>query len=340
MLAAALAIGSLTLVHAAADTTSEKYWPQWRGPHATGVSKTADPPVEWSETKNIRWKVEIPGRGSGTPVVWGDKVFVLSAVPVGVEPAAAHAAARRQPARASRTSSSIMALDRKTGKVALGEDRARARRRMKGAHQQFGHLRLLVRVHRRRARLRLLRLVRALRLRHERQAALGEGPRRQEDAQRVRRGADARAPRQPDRRPVGSPGPVVHHRARQADRQGAVADGPAGDRQLGHAAGRRARRRRAGDRGRDEQGHQLRPRDRQDRVGGSGADDEPDPVVGATRMASSIAMSADSAATGCTRSASPTRRGTSARPAPIMVARRTTRRTCRHRSSTTASSTS
>ena len=45
---------------------------------------TANPPLEWSETKNVRWKVEIPGRGSSSPVVWGDRVFVLTAVPVGV----------------------------------------------------------------------------------------------------------------------------------------------------------------------------------------------------------------------------------------------------------------
>ena len=113
---AALAITSLALVHAAPDTTADQYWPQWRGPYATGVSKTADPPLEWSETKNIRWKVEIPGRGSGTPVIWGDKVFVLSAVPVGIETAAAHA-----PLGGSRTRVPhkfvVMALDRKTGKV-------------------------------------------------------------------------------------------------------------------------------------------------------------------------------------------------------------------------------
>ena len=59
----ALAIAMITGGAMTADTTSEKYWPQWRGPHATGVSKTADPPVEWSETKNIRWKAEIPCSG-------------------------------------------------------------------------------------------------------------------------------------------------------------------------------------------------------------------------------------------------------------------------------------
>src|SRR5436190_9551964 len=115
-LLAAAAIASLTLAHAAADTTSEKYWPQWRGPYATGVSKTADPPVEWSETKNIRWKVEIPGRGSGTPVIWDNKVFVLSAIPVGIAGAEAHAPQGASRARVPHKFV-VMALDRKTGKT-------------------------------------------------------------------------------------------------------------------------------------------------------------------------------------------------------------------------------
>lgn len=58
-------------------------WPQWRGPLGTGDAPDADPPAAWSESHNIRWKVEIPGRGSATPIVWRDRVFVLTAVPVG-----------------------------------------------------------------------------------------------------------------------------------------------------------------------------------------------------------------------------------------------------------------
>ena len=60
----------------------EHYWPQWRGPNFDGVAPSANPPIEWSETKNIAWKVEIPGNGFGTPVVWEDNIFILSAVPV------------------------------------------------------------------------------------------------------------------------------------------------------------------------------------------------------------------------------------------------------------------
>ena len=62
----------------------------WRGPLATGVAPNADPPVEWSETKNIKWKVEIPGRGSSSPVIWGDRIFLLTAIPAGVAGEEAH----------------------------------------------------------------------------------------------------------------------------------------------------------------------------------------------------------------------------------------------------------
>jgi len=64
--------------NSAADGT---HWPQWRGPLATGGAPSGNPPVEWSESKNVKWKVEVPGKGSATPVIWGDKIFVLSAVP-------------------------------------------------------------------------------------------------------------------------------------------------------------------------------------------------------------------------------------------------------------------
>ena len=37
-----------------------KYWPQWRGPFMTGVSPNGNPPLEWSETKNIKWKIAFP----------------------------------------------------------------------------------------------------------------------------------------------------------------------------------------------------------------------------------------------------------------------------------------
>jgi outer membrane protein assembly factor BamB len=59
----------------------DRFWPQWRGPLLTGAALHGDPPVEWTEGKNVKWKVEIPGKGSSTPVIWGDTIFVLTAVP-------------------------------------------------------------------------------------------------------------------------------------------------------------------------------------------------------------------------------------------------------------------
>ena len=56
-------------------------WPQWRGPMANGVAPAGDPPIEWAADRNIKWKVEIPGRGSATPIVWGETIFILTAAP-------------------------------------------------------------------------------------------------------------------------------------------------------------------------------------------------------------------------------------------------------------------
>jgi outer membrane protein assembly factor BamB len=63
---------------------AEENWPQWRGPFGTGAALNADPPIEWSETKNVRWKVALPGKGHSTPIVWGDRIFLTAAVPFGL----------------------------------------------------------------------------------------------------------------------------------------------------------------------------------------------------------------------------------------------------------------
>jgi outer membrane protein assembly factor BamB len=55
-------------------------WHHWRGPLANGTGPEADPPVTWDEKTNIKWKAPLSGRGSASPIVWGDRVFVLTAV--------------------------------------------------------------------------------------------------------------------------------------------------------------------------------------------------------------------------------------------------------------------
>ncbi len=57
-------------------------WPWWRGPLGNGVSPDGDPPLRWSEKHNVRFKVAIDGDGLATPIVWGDRIYVLSSVSI------------------------------------------------------------------------------------------------------------------------------------------------------------------------------------------------------------------------------------------------------------------
>src|SRR5436190_20951593 len=68
-------------VHSSSEALGN--WPQWRGPLANGVAPFANPPIHWSETNNIRWKIPLPGKGHSSPIAFGDAVYVLAALPVG-----------------------------------------------------------------------------------------------------------------------------------------------------------------------------------------------------------------------------------------------------------------
>lgn len=73
---------TLPLLLLAALSASAQHWPAFRGPMASGVNEAADPPVRWNgETgQNILWKTPIPGISVSSPVVWGDRVFVLTSI--------------------------------------------------------------------------------------------------------------------------------------------------------------------------------------------------------------------------------------------------------------------
>src|SRR6266851_3698243 len=62
------------------DTRSDKGWPQFRGPNGAGLADESKPPTEWGTDKNVQWKAAIPGVAWSSPIVWGDKVFVTTAV--------------------------------------------------------------------------------------------------------------------------------------------------------------------------------------------------------------------------------------------------------------------
>jgi len=68
--------------HPAAAVAAKGHWPQFRGAFAAGVADGQNLPDEWDATtgKNVRWKVRIPGLAHASPIVWGDKLFVTSAI--------------------------------------------------------------------------------------------------------------------------------------------------------------------------------------------------------------------------------------------------------------------
>ena len=63
-------------------------WPQWRGPDGSGISNEKNLPSEWSPTRNIKWKTPIDGRSHSSPIVWGNRVFLTTAVEGAVVPGA------------------------------------------------------------------------------------------------------------------------------------------------------------------------------------------------------------------------------------------------------------
>lgn len=68
----------VALIAISTTVSAEDLWPQWRGPDQNGVAQSGNYPVEWAEESQIAWKKEIPGKGSSTPVVAGQKAFLTS----------------------------------------------------------------------------------------------------------------------------------------------------------------------------------------------------------------------------------------------------------------------
>ena len=132
-LAGAVALAALAGWALGAESGSDgvKYWPQWRGPQFNGVAPRGAPPVEWTEGKNVAWKVEIPGRGSGTPVVWEDRIYVTTAVRTGSPPAEQETGRgrrglfRRGPL-ATEHRFLVLAIDRRSGRTVWEREVRRA----------------------------------------------------------------------------------------------------------------------------------------------------------------------------------------------------------------------
>lgn len=162
-LVVSLIFGSSLLIYA----QNAAHWPQWRGPSFNGMAR-GDAPTTWSDTKNIKWKTEIPGRGHSTPVIWGDRIFLTTAIKVN-KPAASPAstgnrnhlqggtqsgtpqevdrlpggqgngqsAQRRQADELVEHRFDVIALDRKSGKI-LWQRTATTATPHEGFHRRYG----------------------------------------------------------------------------------------------------------------------------------------------------------------------------------------------------------
>ncbi len=75
-----LVLALLAVVSPSQAEDFSKQWPGFRGPEFTGVAPHGNPPTTWSEDENVRWKVELPGQGSGSPIVWGDRIYLQTAI--------------------------------------------------------------------------------------------------------------------------------------------------------------------------------------------------------------------------------------------------------------------
>ncbi|MDA7980688.1 MAG: PQQ-like beta-propeller repeat protein [Pirellulales bacterium] len=83
---AAVCLMASSLLAQSFDEAKVRNWHHWRGPHANGVAPEGNPPLEWSETQNIKWKAQVPGQGISSPIIWGDRVFLATAIDTGKKP--------------------------------------------------------------------------------------------------------------------------------------------------------------------------------------------------------------------------------------------------------------
>lgn len=139
----AAAIFAVSIV-AQRNSANNNHWPQWRGPDFNGMAR-GDAPSKWSDAENVKWKAAIPGRGNSTPVVWGDKIFLTTAIPTAKaaapQPPAANQGGARGPGGGAGTNQEhqfvVMSLDKKTGKI-LWQKVAKTAVPHEGYHGMYG----------------------------------------------------------------------------------------------------------------------------------------------------------------------------------------------------------
>ena len=119
-------------------------WAKWRGPKDDGMAR-GDAPTEWSDSRNIAWKAKIPGRGMSSPIIWGDRIFITSAIPgkpaVEATPPSEPRPRRGGPpgggAKGVEHKFMVYCIDRKSGKV-VWEQVANTAAPHEGFHFRYG----------------------------------------------------------------------------------------------------------------------------------------------------------------------------------------------------------
>jgi outer membrane protein assembly factor BamB len=104
------------------NVLAQNNWPQWRGPDANGLLLSGDPPIEFGENKNLEWKIELPGKGNSTPIIWENQLYILTAIPTDktVKVDKKEEEGRRGPGGISTDkvqSFEVLSIDRQSGKI-------------------------------------------------------------------------------------------------------------------------------------------------------------------------------------------------------------------------------
>ena len=93
---------------------SEEKWPQFRGSQGVAAIDSATLPLKWSADENVRWKTELPGPGSSSPIFWGNKLFVTCYTGYGID--------EKEVGNADKLSRTLLCLDRNIGKILWKEE--------------------------------------------------------------------------------------------------------------------------------------------------------------------------------------------------------------------------
>lgn len=111
----------LTTAKAQDKSAYNNNWPEWRGAFNTGAANGGNTPVEFSETKNIKWKIGIPGKGHATPIIWGNQIIVQTAVATDKKATSADTTKKASPMAPTQTDFihqfKVISVDKNSGKI-------------------------------------------------------------------------------------------------------------------------------------------------------------------------------------------------------------------------------